>query len=200
VANGSSPPGNALDLLESEDLELRRLFTQLRLKRGPSVGERAEYGELAKQTIRRLATREAALVEVARVAADPDLREIADRLEFARHEHRPSIDRIEKMSRGVQGINLRVGQDFEGAMVDLMQIVGTEIEWELSEGVPALEGALRRTDRERARHRAERGATRAPTTSGPEGPRWWERAPGISRLLTLYDHLRDVPGEVARGR
>lgn len=159
---------NALDLLESEDLELRRLFTQLRLKRGPSVEERAEYGELAKQTIRRLATREAALVEVAREAADPNRREITDRLEFAMHERRPSLDRIEKMSRGVQGINLRVGQDFEGAMVDLMQIVGTEIEWELSEGVPALEGALRRADRERELHSAERVAQHAPTTVDPE--------------------------------
>jgi hypothetical protein len=145
VANGSSASGNALDLLESEDLELRRLFTQLRLKRGPSGEESAEYGDLAEQAVRRLATREAALVEVARVAAGPELREITGRLEVAMHGHRPSIDRIEKMSRGVPGINLRVGQDFEGAMVDLMQIVGTEIEWELSEGVPALKGALRRT-------------------------------------------------------
>lgn len=144
MANDSSASGSALDLLESEDLELRRLFTQLRLKRGPSAEERAEYGDLAQQTIRRLATREAALVEVARVADDPHLREITDRLEVAMHGHRPSIDRIEKMSRGVQGINLRVGQDFEGAMVDLMQIVGTEIEWELSEGVPALKGAVAR--------------------------------------------------------
>jgi hypothetical protein len=200
MANGSLASGSALDLLESEDLELRRLFTQLRLKRGPSVEERAEYGDLAKQTIRRLATREAALVEVARVAADPDLREITDRLEVEMHDHRPSIDRIEKMSRGVQGINLRVGQDFEGAMVDLMQIVGTEIEWELSEGVPALEGALRRTDRGGELHSAGRVAQHAPTTLDPEGPRWWERAPVISRLLTLYDHLRDFPRKVARGR
>ena len=31
-------------------------------------------------------------------------------------ENRPYIDRVEKMSRGVQGINLRVGQDFDGEM------------------------------------------------------------------------------------
>ena len=74
--------GNALDLLEGEDVELRRLFRALRLRRGSSVEERAEYGGLAKETIRRLATREAGLVDVAKAgSADPNLREIANRIE-----------------------------------------------------------------------------------------------------------------------
>jgi hypothetical protein len=33
----------------------------------------------------------------------------------------------------------------------------------------------------------------APTSLSPEGPRWYERAPVISRLLTIYDRLRDFP-------
>jgi hypothetical protein len=67
--------GDALDLLEEEDLELRRLFTQLRTIQGASVAERAEYGDLTKTTIRLLATREAAITEVVGVVRDvPDWR------------------------------------------------------------------------------------------------------------------------------
>ena len=41
-------------------------------KRGPSVEERVEYGDLAKIAIRHLATREAAVADVAKMAAtDP---------------------------------------------------------------------------------------------------------------------------------
>jgi hypothetical protein len=32
----------------------------------------------------------------------------------------------------------------------------------------------------------------------PDGPRWWERAPIISRAITLYDRLRDFHGETVR--
>lgn len=140
----SGSNGTALDLLEREDLELRRLFNALRLKRGPSVEERA-YGDIAKETIRHLATREAALVDVSDVASgSPGLQEISSRLGDGMRQHRPHIDRVEKMSRGIQGINLRVGQDFDGEMDELMQVVGSEIEWEVSVALLALKGAQRR--------------------------------------------------------
>ena len=51
----SEKRGSAIDLLETEDLELRRLFTALRATRGPSVEERAEYGNLAKEVIQHVA-------------------------------------------------------------------------------------------------------------------------------------------------
>jgi hypothetical protein len=44
--------GDALDLLEAEDLEQRRLFEQLRTNQGPTVSGRSEYGDLAKTVIR----------------------------------------------------------------------------------------------------------------------------------------------------
>ena len=84
--------------------------------------ERAQYGDIAKETIRHVATREAALVDVSNVASgDPSLQGFSRRFEESMREHRPSIRRLEKMSRGVQGINLRVGQDFHGEMEQLMQ-------------------------------------------------------------------------------
>ena len=186
--------GTALDLLEAEDLELRQLFTALRGARGSSVVERSEYGDIAKQAIRHLATRQAALVDVSEVAShDPGLRDVSDHFAGAMKEHRPHLDRVEKMSRGVQGINLRVGQDFDGEMEGLMQVVGTEIEWELDVGLPELEGALKAAGRQDDLKTAGHLAAHAPTNLHPDGPRWWERAPVLSRLITVYDRLRDFP-------
>jgi hypothetical protein len=199
VTKDSAQNGTALDLLESEDRELSRLFTALRLTRGPSVVERSEYGDIAKRIIRHLATREAALVDVSNVASSaPSLRQVSSRVEEGMREHRPYIDRVEKMSRGVQGINLRVGQDFDGEMDELMQIVDTEIEWEFGVALPALKGLLRAADREDGLKTARHLSTHAPTNLHPDGPRWWERAPIISRLMTVYDRLRDFPREAVR--
>jgi hypothetical protein len=142
AANDADQHSSAVDLLEIEDLELRRLFTALRSRRGTSVEERSEYGDIAKRAIRHLATREAALVDVSGVASDdPSLRDVSERFEESMREHRAHIDRVERMSRGVQGINLRLGQDFDGEMEELMQVVGTEIEWELEVALPELQGA-----------------------------------------------------------
>ncbi len=173
----------------------------LRLRRGSSVEERAEHGDLAKETIRRLATREAALVDVVSAASiDPNLQQVTERFEASFHVHRPYIDRVEKMSRGVQGINLRVGQDFESDMQDLMQIVGTEIEWELGEALPAIEGSLQRPYMDERLKSADHISKHAPTNLDPERPRWRERAPVISRLITVYDRLRDFSRGAVRSR
>jgi hypothetical protein len=190
----SEKQGSAIDLLETEDLELQRLFSAVRASRGPSVEERAEYGNLAKDTIEHLATREAALVDVSEVASsDPGLHEISERFQESIREHRPHIDRVEKMSRGVQGINLRVGQDFDGELEELMQVVGAEMEWELSVALPDLKGAFKAADREDDLKSAEYLSAHAPTNLHPDGPQWWERAPLVSRLITVYDRLRDFP-------
>ncbi len=148
VINRTGQGGTALDFLEDEDLELRRLFMALRARRGSSVEERAQYGDIAKETIRHLATREAALVDASNVASDdPGLQDFSSRVEDGMRQHRPYIERVEKMSRGVQGIDLRVGQDIYGEMEQLMQVVGTEIEWELDVALPDLKGILEATDR-----------------------------------------------------
>lgn len=184
---------NALDLLEREDLELRRIFTLLQRKRGLSVEERADYGDLAKKVIRLLATREAALLDVTRVLGDdPDFGHITPRLESNMLEGRPYLDRVEKMSRGVQGMNLRVGQDFDTEMLGLIQVVGTEIEWELTQAMPELKGLLGDAPRHQFKS-AGHIESHAPTNLNPAGPRWWETAPVVSRVITIYDRLRDFP-------
>lgn len=185
---------NALELLEVEDLELRDLFGELRQHRGNSVEDRATYGDVAKEIVRHVATREAALVEVSKVAAqEPESSGFGERIGDAMIVRRPHIDRVEKMSRGVQGINLRTGQDFDEEIEALIQEVGTEIEWELDEMLPALRGALGRSDQETDMKSADHIRRHAPTNLDPDGPRWWERAPVVSRFITVYDHLRDFP-------
>jgi transcriptional regulator with XRE-family HTH domain len=185
---------NALELLEVEDLELRELFTELRQRRGSSVEDRAEYGDIAKEIVRHVAIREAALIDVAEVASDdPRLRELASKIERGRSTSRPHIDRVEKMSRGVQGINLRTGQDFDPEMEELIQVVGTEIEWDLSDAIPALRASFQNSHRQDELKSARHLRKHAPTSLDPNGPRWRERAPVISRLITVYDHLRDFP-------
>lgn len=191
---------DAVELLEAEDLELRDLFADLRHHRGTSVEDRAAYGDVAKEIVRHVATREATLVELSKVAAqDLELRELAERIDEATPVRRPHIDRVEKMSRGVQGINLRTGQDFDTEMEALIQVVGTEIEWELDELLPAVRGALRRADTDVDLKSADHIRRHAPTNLDPNGPRWWERAPVVSRLITVYDHLRDFPRSHRQG-
>ncbi len=191
---------DAIELLEVEDIELRDLFGELRQHRGPSVEDRAKYGDVAKEIVRHVATREATLVELSKVAAsDPELRVFSERIDDATAERRSHIDRVEKMSRGVQGINLRTGQDFDSEIDALIQVVGTEIEWQLDELLPALRGALGQADRDVDLKSADHIRRHAPTNLDPNGPRWWERAPVVSRLITVYDHLRDFPSSRRQG-
>jgi hypothetical protein len=97
----------------------------------------------------------------------------------------------------VQGINLNTGQEFEPALRELIQVVGTEIEWDLGEAVPAVRGWLRHMESADLSS-AEHVAKHAPTSLDPTGPRWYERAPMLSRLITVYDHLRDFPRAVRK--
>jgi hypothetical protein len=188
---------NVLDLLEREDRDLEWIFSELDRNRGGSVEERAEYGTLAKKAIRHVATREAARVEVTRVINGVErLAPIAQRLERKSEVRRGHIDRVERMSRGIQGINLNTGQDFDGELRDLTAILQSEFNWELQAGVPAIRRALPGTEAANELKSARHVARHAPTRLDPHGPRWFERAPVISRIITVYQHLRDFPRAV----
>jgi hypothetical protein len=66
-----------------------------------------------------------------------------------------------------------------------MQVVGSEIEWELDEALPAIRGSIAGTDREAELKSAGHVARHAPTNLAPDGPRWIERAFLLSRRITL---------------
>jgi hypothetical protein len=95
---------DALNLLEREDVELRRLFAANEEARADTVRGRATYGDWTKDVIQHLATREAALVEVARKIEDvAELDGVAPSLDADSPTRRELLNRLEKMSRGVQG-------------------------------------------------------------------------------------------------
>jgi hypothetical protein len=191
------PHDDALDLLQSEDEELRRLFTAIQEARGDTVHGRATYGDLAKDIIQHLATREAAIVEVGRVVTEvPELANIATALSGDVSTRRELLDQLEKMSRGVQGMNLNTGQDFDSVLQQVIDTVGPEIERDLADAVPAVRTWLARSEEPDPLKRGAYVARHAPTSLSPAGPKWYERAPVISRLLTIYDRLRDFPRAV----
>jgi hypothetical protein len=188
---------DALDLLEGEDLELRRLFVAIEEARGDTVRGRAIYGDLAKDAIQHLATREAATVEVARkIAGVDELSSVAAALDVDSSSRRELLDRLEKMSRGVQGINLNTGQDFDGVLRRVIETVSPEVERDLAQTVPAVRAWLSKSDEDDPLRSADYVVRHAPTSLSPGGPRWYERAPVISRMLTIYDRLRDFPRAV----
>ena len=192
---------SALDLLEREDRELLQLFSDLAASRGTSVESRARYGDLAKNLIRLVATREAALVDVSTALEGL---EVAEReraaLERDTSERRQAIDTVERMSRGVPGMNLNSGQDFDGALSALIDILERRIERDLRVSIPALRRLLTSEQADAAFHSAAHVARHAPTKLNPKGPAWYERAPFVSRIVTLYDRLRDFPAASRRAR
>ncbi len=192
--NKSQNQQNALDLLEKEDEKLRSIFVEFQANRGGDVEERAMYGDLAKSAIRHVATREAALLEVSNtIKAMPELQSLSSRLIRDLPKRRKAIDQVEKMSRGVHSINLNTGQDFDSEFTELMQIVGSEIEEDLAEVIPAVRGVLKQQGKMADLASARKVAKHAPTNLNPDGSQWYERAPIIGRALTLYDRLRDFP-------
>jgi hypothetical protein len=59
--------------------------------------------------------------------------------------------------------------------------------------VPAVRSWLTKSGDQDPLKSADHIVRHAPTSLSPQGPRWYERAPIISRVLTIYDRLRDFP-------
>jgi hypothetical protein len=193
-AHGHEHEGTALDVLENEDQTLRVLFVSLDHNLGTGVEERAAYGDIAKQLIRHIANREAALRNVMEgMSGTPSLAGITDRMDLNTEDRRHLISEAEHMSRGVQGINLNTGQDFHAVVKSLADLLISEIEWELSHAIPAIRESTNSASRIESLDSAEHTRKHAPTNLDPSGPRWYERVPVLSRLITVYDHLRDFP-------
>jgi hypothetical protein len=184
----------ALGQLEREDRDIMQMARTIDTLRGSSVEDRAEYGKLAKKLIRHVAVREAALVDVLK-ALDGDERAqpMCERIAQNTADRRARIDQVERMSRGIQGINLNTGQDFDAELRALLETLGGEIQWELLGGLGEMRRELQAAEAETDLHSAHHVSKHAPTNLNPKGPRWFERAPVISRVIALYDRMRDFP-------
>jgi hypothetical protein len=164
--------GDVLDVLEFEDTEPRSLLFRLGGSSDYSVMERYEYGSLDKELIRKMAIREADRDSVALVIGDcATLAEIATRLDSDTQQCREAMDKVEMMARGIQGIALNEGQDFDDAVRGLRSIIGPEIDWELDEGIPAITQALSGEDRVEMFNSARYLEHHAPTHLSSKGRR-----------------------------
>jgi hypothetical protein len=123
----------------------------------------------------------------------PNLRMIAIRMMARGKDRRSLLDALGDMSRGIQGVYLNQGQDFDGPLTSLIHAVVTEIDWELTEAIPLIERTLDAEGRTPPFRSARYVQSHAPTRLSESGPRWWEHAPIVSRIVTLFDHLRDHP-------
>jgi hypothetical protein len=195
--SGHEAYGTALDLLSREDEVLLDLFTQLSESRGRMVDDRARYGDLAKALVRQVAIREAALVDICRALEHLEtLESLTQRMQSEMESRRGAMDDLERMSRGIHGINLNQGQDFDGALIAFETIVLPQIAWDRAELIPQVHDTLSARERQHELHSDSYLARHAPTHVHPAGSRWFERAPVISRLLALFGHLRDYPTAV----
>lgn len=186
----------SLDMLENEDRRILAISAEVDDNRDTAIEDRAEYGNRAKLLIRHFAAREAALLDVAdglMSSSEPPLSELGERFVGDPQPRRQLMDRVEKMSRGVQGINLNTGQDFDAELRGLLEQVRPELEWDLAQGIPRVRRQLPAERQSELFHSADHVARHAPTNLDPKGPRWWERAPVVSRLVTVVHHLRDYP-------
>ena len=188
----------SLDVLEQENLVLRRCITELKSHHGPSVEERYKYGGLVKAITRHISVRQSSLMDVGFSIRDrSDLRLVADRMLDRAIARRAQIDAIGKMSRNVQGIYLNMGQDFEGELAPLLNEISEEIEWELTDAIPLIRISVALTTTPNPFRSARYVKRHARMELSPLGRRWVEYAPVISRLLTVFDHLRDHPRAAA---
>ncbi len=188
------PERDSLDVLINEDHFLLTLFAGLALSRGSSVEDRYAYGNLAKECLRHIAIRQSSIVDVTRVLElVPELTEVGQRMLEGAIERRQLFDQAAMMARGLPPTSLNVGQDFDSVFEELTDAVKSDIEWELSGTLTNVRTILERQNA-RGRLRHSRYVRRhAPTYLSTKGPRWYEHAPVISSLVTMYDHLNDLP-------
>ncbi len=195
------PPedGTALDVLEYEDRHLHNLFEQLEATSGPSVTDRSEHGDLCKQLVRRLAIREAALFDVVKgLGSVAELSDTLSEMTGAIEPRRNAIVRLDVMARGVTGMDLNRGQDFESAILSARQIIDPEIDWQLATGIPTIREQVSTEVRSNLLHDGRYLRRHAPTHPGTGNGRWYERTGALTRLVAAWDHMRDRPRPLYR--
>jgi hypothetical protein len=186
--------GDAVGLLKKEDRAIEEVLRRFcETENSSAVENRSDHGNMGKQLVRRMAVREAAREHIADVLARSELSEISIHLREGCTARREAMNRIENMSRSIQGIHLNAGQDFDGAVETLQAIVTPEIRWELGEAIPLIERTISSSRRSTLFHSARYIRKHAPAKVNPDGPKWYEHDRLVSRVLTVIDHLRDYP-------
>lgn len=184
----------SLDVLENENSRILEMLGELEESPGSSVEDRYVFGNLAKDLLRHLAVRQASLMDVGSVISTiPELHDIGSRLIERATDRRWQMDEAFKMARGVQPISLNVGQDFNASFEPLVEAVKQEIEWECDRAIHKIREVLVAASPRKSLRSARYIRHHAPTYLSTKGSRWYEHAPVVSRLFTMYEHLNDFP-------
>jgi short-subunit dehydrogenase len=191
----------SLDVLENENSQILEMLSELGESSSSSVEDPYVFGNLAKELLRHFAIRQASLMDVGAVISTiPELHDIGSRLiERATHRRR-QMDEVFKMARAVQPISLNVGQDFNAVFEPLVEAVKQEIEWEGDRAIHKIREVLVADSPRRSLQSAQYIRHHAPTYLSTKGPRWYEHAPVVSRLFTMYEHLNDFPRASSESR
>jgi hypothetical protein len=145
--------------------------------------------------------RQASLLDVANaIKPISELAPIADRLVHRAIERRRLYDQLGKMSRGIQGVYLNQGQDFNSPLFAFIAQVQPEIHWELTEAIPVIRTTAAKGAFPQSLKSAHYIRRHAPTRLDPSGPSWRETTPVIARLVTFLNHLRAHPRATAGDR
>lgn len=194
---------SSLDVLEAQDRLLRDMFQQIRdderpilvvdaVTRARSVERRYRYGQAVKAALRQLAVRQSAAVDVASAIAQiPALAATAENIQERASRCRTLINecRDTVRSRPLMSVNAEGG--FVERFSALMELADATVAWELQAAIPRIRASLHETG-EQARFHTERHVRRDAPTRLATKPRWYESAPVLSRLKTLYDHLMEA--------
>lgn len=198
------PSNTSLDVLLFEDVYLKDLFAQIREHRDPltlgqqispaeSVLHRYRYSELAKRALRHLAVRQAASADVVRtIEARPEFQAIGEQMRRQGVVCRAAINKLRDRVRRQAPMSLATSEHFDDCLYRL--IAGTEetLNWELAEGIPPIRNASAGSESFPKFKSAMYVRQHAPTKLNPSGPRWYERTPVVSRLLTFWDLLLEI--------
>jgi len=191
----------SLQFLRYEDLRLQELLTQVRRDQNPvgvvddrsraaSVERRYRYGQAAKQILGHLALRQRAAIDVA-VAIRPrsELRATSDEIIDRATRCRALIDELQDILRSHPLMSLNAEGDFAPRLAQLAELAGATIHWELREGIPLIEKAINAGLPVSGFHDGLYVVRHARCKLNSGGPQWYERAPIVSRVLTVWDHF-----------
>ncbi len=185
-------PSTSFDAWERANGQIVEILRVIDTHRGSSVDDRAEYGKLAKLLLRRAAVHEAAIADVLGAVSDmPQVDGIVEKVEAEAAARRELLDSMERKSRGVQGINLNQGSDFDVDLVAYDAVVRGQVPWERDVALPALRNVVRGCE---GRLHDEAYIVRHSPLRFGENRRWHGSPRSLAAwFLTASSHLGDFP-------
>jgi uncharacterized membrane protein len=184
----------AVDLLAREDAALAGLLAKMHEMSLGSVDARSEFGDLAKAMIRHAAAREAAVEDMTLALANcAPMAAVVERMDADLAAEHPALAELESLARGVTGMNLNLGQDFNGPLEQFEELIARQISWEMNEALPMIRTLLAEHPELGERLHSHRYLLRhAHAHPEPEIASWYERPALVGRLLNTVSRLRDL--------